>query len=282
MMIFCRSQSAAIIVLGVVISLFAQCLLVFHEKPAMMEDYDIDVDGISNHNYNIVDLVNAPQSSGWILKYKSYVVTKSIFSSLLIRKILNSNGILEVRRLASSSTVQKLPPIHYPIHKSSKKHMKTAHEWNEQYYNEIYHNGINVENDHTATMATKTPTNRQYYSIMDYHNVYKSGNATPTDVMERLLEGMEKLQHLHVFASYDSNLIRQQATQSTKRWSLNQPISIWDGVPVAIKDMSPIRSLPLCDGSSQCTFEDDDDYPAMQLRHAGAILVGTTVMTGTS
>jgi hypothetical protein len=247
-----------------------------------MEDHDIDIDNISNHKYNIVDLMNVPQSSGYVLKYKSYIVTKSIFSSPIIRKILNSNGILEVRRLASSTTIKKLPPIHYPIHKSSKKQMKTAHEWNQQYYNEIYHNGINVDNDLPATTRTKTSTNRQYYSIMDYHNVYKSGNATPTTVMERLLEGMEKLQHLHVFASYDSNLIRRQATQSTKRWSLNQPISIWDGVPVAIKDMSPIQSLTLCDGSSQCTFEEEDDYPAMQLRKAGAILVGTTAMTGTS
>jgi Asp-tRNA(Asn)/Glu-tRNA(Gln) amidotransferase A subunit family amidase len=58
------------------------------------------------------------------------------------------------------------------------------------------------------------------------------------------------------------------------------PLSVWDGVPVAVKDMSPVRGYRLCDGSSVCTpAMDHDDLPAARLRAAGAILVGMTVMT---
>ena len=286
---FCRSQQSVAIVLGVILSLSVQCLLVFQEKPTTDANeestYDIDTVDVSSHTYNIVDLINVPQSSGYILKYKSWIVTKSIFSSLIIRKILNKNGILEVRKLASTDKISKLPPIHYPIHKASGKQMKIATDWNQRYYNEILHNGImdDHDDDNETTKSkskTKSKTKQYYYSIMDYHNVYKSGKATPTQVMGNLLEGIEQLSHLHIFASMDADLIRQQALESTQRWLANQPLSIWDGVPVAIKDMSPIASLHLCDGSSQCHLEKEDDYPAKQLRNAGAIIVGTTVMTG--
>jgi hypothetical protein len=36
---------------------------------------------------------------------------------------------------------------------------------------------------------------------MDYHKVYQSGKATPMQVLKKVLEGCQELEHLHIFSS---------------------------------------------------------------------------------
>jgi Asp-tRNA(Asn)/Glu-tRNA(Gln) amidotransferase A subunit family amidase len=96
--------------------------------------------------------------------------------------------------------------------------------------------------------------------------------------MDNLIIGATtKLNHLNIFSCFRPYHIRKQALESDNRWKLNKPLSIWDGVPVAIKDQSSVSGLKTCYGSSECIEwydNDDDDIPSEYLKKAGAIIIG--------
>jgi len=69
--------------------------------------------------------------------------------------------------------------------------------------------------------------------------------------------------------------------QSGQRWKDGKPLSVFDGVPVALKDCFSVAGHRLCFGSNiaSCVEKYDDGASARKLREAGAIIVGLTVMT---
>lgn len=247
------------------------------------------------HSYNIVD-IQAPAQTGRLLPLLAWIVTRMpILSPLLTRSLLNQNGIHHIRHVAA--TYHFLPPTHFPVHKASQREVQQAQGWHDKYGAAILHHGLAAgavaatatslnDNNNSTTTTSKSlfrsdTVSSPYRSIMDYHRLYRSGRASPTQVMNRWIEegAYHQLEHLKIFACLRPELIRQQAKDSSERWKAGRPLSIWDGVPVAIKDMSPIQGLRICHGSSECQEAFEDDLPAARLRSAGAILVGTTVMT---
>lgn len=260
--------------LGVTLALFVEFLILMKERPVVMEDNPIpDIAGLptTGHEYNLVDLVAAPSATGsLLLPLLSYVVTKSPLSPWILRYLLNKNGVHLVREL-SAKHLRNVPPLQYPIHKATPEQMQQAKEWNDHYGPAVLEKGHNLSRRNPAP---------GYRSVMDYRSVYRRKGIKPSVVMERLIEGAEgHLAHLNMLASFRPEDIRKQALESDARWAAKLPLSIWDGVPVAIKDMSPVAGHRLCLGSSQCVEQTVDDYPAARLRAAGAIIVGTTVST---
>lgn len=215
--------------------------------------------------YEIVDL-KTPAMSGPMLGIFSYIVAKSWFAPWILRHLLNTNGVHHIRALAATPEIKSLPSTHFPVHKARKALMEQAEQWHERNSAEIYHNGMDLQNS------------APYYSIMDYRRLYESGKVTPSEVMERLIYGQAQLSHLRIFSDFIPEQIRLQAKASDNRWKEGAPLSVWDGVPVAIKDMSPTAYYEMCHGSSTCTQVKNDDFVAQRLRAAGAILVGMTVM----
>jgi hypothetical protein len=257
---------------GIVLALFVQFIILMKERPVVVEDLPInDISELSTmgHEYNIVDL-SAPNSSGRMLQYFSYIITKSPLSPLILRYLLNKNGVHLIREL-SARHCRNLPPIQFPVHKATEQQIQEAQVWNDQF-------GVAIrEKGHELSSRKQV---RGYSSVMDYHTVYQREGIKPSVVMERLIKGVEQhLAHLRMFASFRPDDIRTQALESDARWKAREPLSIWDGVPVAIKDMSPVAGHKLCFGSSECTEQGYDDFPAARFRAAGAIIVGTTVTT---
>jgi aspartyl-tRNA(Asn)/glutamyl-tRNA(Gln) amidotransferase subunit A len=85
-----------------------------------------------------------------------------------------------------------------------------------------------------------------------------------------------------VFVSMNKEEIIRHAAASTKRYTEGKPLSILDGVPVAVKDMIDVYGLVMKDGSA--SHEDEqpalaDDPIVFNLRVLGAIVLGTTTMT---
>lgn len=258
--------------LGVTLALFVEFLVLTKERPVLVEEVPIAsiADGATTgHEYNIVDL-SAPSSSGPMLRYLSYIVTKSPLSPWILRHLLNKNGVHLVREL-SSKHCRDLPPVHFPVHKATSQQMQEAQTWNDHYGAAV------LEKGHEVSRRKPAPG---YRSVLDYRKVYQRRGIKPSVVMERLIQGVEQhVGHLNMFASFRPDDIRRQALESDARWAAQEPLSVWDGVPVAIKDMSPVAGHKLCFGSSECTEMDKDDYPAARLRAAGAIIVGTTITT---
>ena len=247
-------------------------------------------------DYTIIDLQSVPSGTGYKLKLIAWIVTKSwFFSPFLLRNIINQNGIHHVRQLVSSkSYINSLPPTHYPIHKATQQQMDISNEWNKKYYSNeksideeelllsFFPSSDNDNDDSSSTEkesnssdSNSSNSNSNYRTVLDYNKLYKSGQVTPSIVMEHLIVGVTtQLQHLHIFSCFRPNHIRQQALASNERWLAKKPLSIWDGVPVAIKDQSPVSGLKTCHGSSECIEWSNDDIPSEYLKNSGAIIIG--------
>jgi len=219
-------------------------------------------------DYNIVD-VTAPSGTGLKLTFISWLYTKSFLSPLLLRYILDKNGQLRIRQLAGCKPyIQALPPTHYPVHQASRDQMQMAQHWNSQHYNDhlllssdnllLVSNDNDNENNDAAngddddvvsatevnSYASESNSTSKYRSISDYYQLYHSKKATPSEVMARLIEGVEhNINHLHVFSCFRPQHILEQAKLSDARWKSGQQLSIFDGVPIALKDQSPVAGL---------------------------------------
>ena len=286
----------------------------------VMDSGNDKIDDTVHFPYNVVEITNAPSgSTGFVLKVVSWLLTKSCFSPLLLRRIANKNSVGRVRALASTKDyVRLLPVTHHPFHHASQEELELATNWWRENGNSDSDDDSNDSNDNnispllkayerklvqqhatssTTAAATTSTSTGNYRTVLDYHRVYRSGAATPVQVMERWIKGAtERLDHLKIFSAMRPDLIRLQARESDRRWKAGTPLSLWDGVPVAIKDCSSVKGLRLCDGSSVCSngnindgntntngnHSDDnsvDDIPSEYLKRAGAIVVGLTVMT---
>lgn len=264
-------------VLGIGVAILSRLMIVIlQERPVSEVPMPIAI-FLDAPDYNLID-VQAPASTGPFLKVLSYIIAKSPLSPFLLRHLLNANGVHLIRELAARYC-RHVPPTHFPAHKASPEEVEQARSWQKVHGAAILKDGFEISRRSGDVGKSKDPA-PGYRSITDYHKLYKSQKATPSQVMERLIQGAQtKLQHLKVFACFRPEHIRQQAREADRRWAEGTPLSVWDGVPVALKDMSPVKGLTLCEGSSVCQEMMEDDHPAERLRRAGAIIVGTTVMT---
>lgn len=120
--------------------------------------------------------------------------------------------------------------------------------------------------------------------VRDYAEAYRSGRLTPREVAEKVIEAIKRSDQttpaMHAFSASDAEDIRKQAQISTELIAMGHPRSIFEGVPVAIKDELDLVPYPSTVGTS---FIGDkpvtkDSYVAGRLRAAGALLVGKTNM----
>ena len=134
----------------------------------------------------------------------------------------------------------------------------------------------------------KYPT--KYYSVADYHALYKSGELTPTAVVKGLLPLIRRDlstpgQHSNAFTDSRVELVLAAAEESTRRYQEVRPLGLFDGVPAAVKDEFDLDGYRTKLGSlNDYTLEPKSDDPSItnwcirQLEKAGAIVVGKVSM----
>jgi Asp-tRNA(Asn)/Glu-tRNA(Gln) amidotransferase A subunit family amidase len=95
-------------------------------------------------------------------------------------------------------------------------------------------------------------------------------------------------QDFRVFASVIDQDVLEQAYQSDKRHAIGRPLSVFDGVPVAFKDMISIDKHIMYNGKhpkrGDWFTSSKDDIMVARFKNLGAIILGSTIMTegGTS
>ena len=121
-----------------------------------------------------------------------------------------------------------------------------------------------------------------YYTSGDFHELYKSGKLTPTDVVKAILPEITRPDGKHsvAFLQVREDLILAAAEDSTHRYRDGKPLSVLDGVPVAIKDEIDVTGYRMTKGS-KLDFSDPEDRTAWcvaKWQEAGAIVIGKTNM----
>jgi Asp-tRNA(Asn)/Glu-tRNA(Gln) amidotransferase A subunit family amidase len=260
----CSSTVWMIGIVAICVGLLTQMM----ELPIRKDEEDEILDGTA---YNLID-VTAPAMTGRVLTMFAYLAARTPLGPIVIRHLLNQNGIQLLRQLSASSVLKEVAhPTYFPMtrlsHVDHEYHCRMAEEFNPK----ILREGI--------PWNSSIDDGGQYRSILDYHQLYQSRRAKPSQVMDQVLQGLETLQHLRMMRSVHTDQVRQQALESDARWEAGQALSLFDGVPVAFKDMMLVQGHDICSGSAYCHFATRDDALVAKFRTAGAIILGTTVMT---
>jgi len=211
--------------------------------------------------------ITAPSASGLLLRCLAAVVGASgLIGQLVRRAILNSNGMARLRVLALQIQHEaRCPAQNYPIVRlSSGEH--AAHEKRQREAQDV------------------KKRDGPYNSISDYHAAFVSGRATPSAVLERCLMAVDALPpELRVFSEMvDRSVLFEEAEASSERYTKKSPLSVFDGVLIAIKDQVCVRGLNCTHGADPSWgsgTEVEDDGIVARLRQCGAIVLGLTVMT---
>ncbi|UKZ65180.1 uncharacterized protein TrAtP1_006375 [Trichoderma atroviride] len=130
-------------------------------------------------------------------------------------------------------------------------------------------------------------SNARYYSISDYHELYKSGKTTPLKVVETLLAlttGSGKYSDAWADAHGAERLALDAAKASTERWAAGNPIGVLDGVPIGVKDDTDVEGYinhtgMKYDPSLACfAVKKESVWPVKKLQEAGAVVLGKNKM----
>jgi Asp-tRNA(Asn)/Glu-tRNA(Gln) amidotransferase A subunit family amidase len=123
----------------------------------------------------------------------------------------------------------------------------------------------------------------RYHSIIDYHQLYLSGELTPLAVVESLLPLIKRdvstpSDHSIAFVDSHPDEVLEAARASTERYKRGAPLSIFDGVPTAIKDESKVAGYRTMDGRAEneafFKVELESSWPVQKWLEAGGIVLG--------
>lgn len=123
-----------------------------------------------------------------------------------------------------------------------------------------------------------------FRTVADYGRAYREGSISPEAVAERVLAAKgcsdEGARPLGAFIAMDPSDLRAQAQASAARWAEGKPLSVFDGVPVPVKDEVWMKGYPTTGGTSFLggAPAQEDSTVVRRLRAAGALLVGKTNM----
>jgi len=129
-----------------------------------------------------------------------------------------------------------------------------------------------------------SPTGWHFPTAFDYARAYRQGQTNPVQVAEAILAAIAEFDAqdppLRAFIEIDREDVMRQARESAQRWDEGRPLSMLDGVPVAVKDELDMTPYPTHMGT---TFLGKAPVPAdaiavARMRRAGALLLGKTNM----
>jgi Asp-tRNA(Asn)/Glu-tRNA(Gln) amidotransferase A subunit family amidase len=217
-----------------------------------------------NSNKDVYDLksVKLPYLAGGLLRLFVSLLEGPL-SNLLIPNLLQSAGIDQFRKRNFEE-----PPTPQPIHYS----------------------GIRV--NEAAAIPEKNwpvapPVHLQgfhFSGVHDYARAYREGGITPDQVALKVLEAIETsnstVPPLRAVIAVDREDVLRQARAATQRIQKGDSLSIFDGVPVAVKDEVDMLPYPTTVGTAflgKAPCREDATVVA-RLRAVGALLIGKTNM----
>ncbi|KAF2668331.1 amidase signature enzyme [Microthyrium microscopicum] len=146
---------------------------------------------------------------------------------------------------------------------------------------------LNYTSPDTLSKSLLNTTNGAplYWSIRDYHQAYKSGEITPTQVVNALLpiirrDVANRSEHSTAFLTTKVDIVLAAAEASTKRWAEGKPLGLLDGVPVAVKDEVELANYPQTFGSKKVFVANSSEttWAIRKWEELGAVVVGKTNM----
>ena len=206
--------------------------------------------------------VKLPYLSGGLLRLFTALVEGPL-GGLILPSLFESAGLTWLRR-----QVIEEAPTHHPIH----------------------YRGAPAEKD-AAVPQSAWPegpaaegSGFHFASVFDYARAYREGRTTPEEVAEKYLQAVEagnaSTPPLRAVINVQRDAVMRQARESTARIQAGKALSLFDGVPVAVKDELDLVPYPTTVGTAFLgkSPAQADSAIAARMRAAGAVMAGKTNM----
>ena len=124
----------------------------------------------------------------------------------------------------------------------------------------------------------------RFASVHDYARAYREGTTTPEEVARRVLDAIEASNAadppLRAIVTVDREDVLRQAQASAERIRNGRPLSVFDGVPVAVKDELDMVPYPTTVGTAflGASPAQEDATVVARMRAGGALLIGKANM----
>lgn len=134
----------------------------------------------------------------------------------------------------------------------------------------------------TSNISIKSQTtSKRHYSAAYFTSAYKAGKLTPAEVITGLLDQISaEKRHSVAFLQIIPEKVLATAEASTARYKSGKPLSLLDGVPVAVKDEADLDGYEKSLGSSidYTRKNSGTSWCIKKWEDAGAIIIGLTNM----
>jgi Asp-tRNA(Asn)/Glu-tRNA(Gln) amidotransferase A subunit family amidase len=206
--------------------------------------------------------VKLPYLAGGMLRLFVQLVEGPL-RSLLIPSLFKSAGITWLRKQHFDEP-PTLQPVNYAGPLAVEPRAVPQHEW--------------------PSTPSLPGLGFRYCTVQDYARAYREGKITPEDVAHRLLEAVVSSNAaeppLRAIIAMDREDVLKQARESTRRIQEGRALSVFDGVPVAVKDEVDMLPYPTTVGTaflgkSPCK---QDSTVVARMRAVGALLIGKANM----
>eukprot|EP01084_Bolivina_argentea_P140351 246761_1 len=240
------------------------------EKPPIPETIDE-----FNTEYKAFD-IKSPCFYGTTLKIFRIIMELPIIGTFIVRLLYRINKFHVVRDFGYNLNVM---PIYVPrrllYDNEYNQHLEMSKQNN-------YKSILNTDLTNIENILGKNINPSQLITVESIIKSYQSGNKTPMDIIKQSLQAANKLSHLNIFIQLNKNDIIKQAQESTQRWQNNKPLSILDGIPIAVKDEYDVIGYNTTYGSSFLGeingICEQDHVVVARIRRMGAIIFGKTNM----
>ncbi len=113
------------------------------------------------------------------------------------------------------------------------------------------------------------------WDLTEAASALRSGEITAETLLDQHLQTIELRQpQLNGFITLDEAGARAAARASAARHHTGEPLSMLDGIPIALKDNIDVAGLPTSNGTAELRPASDDAEVTTRLRAAGAVLLG--------
>ncbi|MGD0354113.1 MAG: amidase [Dehalococcoidia bacterium] len=213
-------------------------------------------------NYDLKS-IKLPRLTGGQLSFAANAVENPVLKAALMPSMLKTGGIDVFRSLAPEEfpTVFPIMFVDKPAIPVDNPDLKALDK---------------IEAGKGASIPYKT--------TRDYAKAYHDGKTSPEDVAKRALDAIKQADSgdlkLRPFIAVNEGEVMNQARASAERWKNKRPLSVLDGVPVAVKDEVDMVPYPTTWGTrfvGKAPAKQDATIVA-RLRAAGALLLGKANM----
>ncbi|MCC6810786.1 MAG: amidase [Deltaproteobacteria bacterium] len=207
-----------------------------------------------------LESVSLPRLEGGALALSASLLTAPVLGKLILKKLMHDAGFDHARKAQIEE-----PPSLWPL----RPHPKDV--------------GAPIAKDFLQRVPTGDAAKLPRPRVRDYAAAYRSGSVSPELVADRILAAIERADQgskpLRAFISVLKDDVRAQAKKSAERHRDGHPLSILDGVPIALKDEMDQAGHPTTVGTAFRTqLVSTDSAIAEKLRALGAVLIGKANM----